>query len=472
MTLAQLKALVKRGESEVLEFKKTTGSLDGVMRTVCAFLNSDVGGTVLIGVTDDGKIMGQEVPDKVLKGIAVELSKIDPYVKIKVTYIPVKEKLSIIAFNVVPGPEAPYHYDGRSYMRIQSTTTPMSQEASWYLFNKKRPTRWEKEIASDCTIDSLDKDQIQEVIRIAIAEKRLRGISARTSIIEMLTKLNLVIDKKLTNAAVILFYKGKRVLHFGSHLQLARFNGTDKREFLDNKSFHGNAFEIYEKAMEFMGNHLPIAGKIEHGNPYRVDTLALPYEALREAIVNAICHRNYSMHGASIMLAIYDDRIEIDNPGNLPPGLSISQLKRAHRSIPRNELIAHVFYLCHMVERWGRGTTDMVSFCKKAGVPEPKFEDNGSFFTVTLRFKEPIRYVQLTDRQQSDILAELTKRQKLILEILGQGNSTSQEIMEKMDTPLTPRTIQQELAKLRDLKLIIPAGKGTRRTIIWGLAKS
>jgi ATP-dependent DNA helicase RecG len=354
MQVKKLKALIKQGESAVLEFKTSTGSLDGAMKTVCAFLNSEIGGTVLIGVTNDGKITGQEITYELRKKIAIELNKIDPYVKISVIYTLVKGDLHVIAFNVKPGPEAPYYYDGRAFMRNQSTTQRLTQEASWYLFHKKRPTIWEKKIASDCTIDSLDKNRIRDVVQIAMAEGRLSGVSTRTSIREILTKLNLMIGDQLTNAAVILFYKGKREQSFGTQLQLARFNGINKRDFLDNKAFCGNAFELYEKAMEFFGNHLPISGKIEAGNPYRVDTPALPYEVLREAVANAICHRDYSMHGQSIMLAIYDDRIEIDNPGGLPPGITIDQLKKVHRSVLRNELIADVFFKCKIIERWGK----------------------------------------------------------------------------------------------------------------------
>lgn len=465
MKIEKLKSLVKKGESEVLEFKKSTGQLSTAMQTVCAFLNSEVGGTVLIGVTDDGKIIGQEISDATQKEIAVELNKIDPYVKIDVTYILVKNDLYVIKFRIDPGAEAPYHYDGRSFMRNQSTTQRLTQEASFYLFHKKRPTIWEKKIASDCTLDSLDKNRIREVVRIAIAENRLSGVSAHTSIREILTKFNLMNNDELTNAAIILFYKGQRERHFGTMLQLARFNGIDKRNFLDNKEFYGNAFEIYERAMEFLGNHLPIASRIEPGNPYRIDTPALPYEVLREAIANAICHRDYSRHGQSIMLAIYDDRIEIDNPGGLPPGITVAQLKKTHRSVLRNELIADVFFKCKIIERWGRGTMDMINFCKKAGAPAPKFEDKGGFFTVILRFKEPIRYVQPIHEVQQNISVALTTRQKEIIKILKRSPQTREQIMEKLKEELAPRTVQQELLNLKKLNLIIQSGKG--KLIVW-----
>jgi len=465
MKLSQLKALIKKGESEVLEFKTSTGSLDGAMKTVCAFLNSEIGGNVLIGITNDKKIVGQEVTDDVRKKIAVEINKIDPYVKINVIEVPVRDNLYVIAFNVKPGPEAPYLYDGRSFMRNQSTTQRMTQEVSWRLFHERRPTVWEKKISSDCKIESLDKNRIREVVRIAIAENRLSGVSAHTNIREILTKLNLMIDGQLTNAAVILFYNGELKQHFGTLLQLARFNGIDKREFLDNRAFYGNAFEQYEKAIEFLSSHLPIAGKIEAENPYRVDTPALPYEVLREAIANAVCHRDYSMHGQSIMLAIYDDRIEISNPGGLPPGITVGQLKKVHRSVPRNELIAEVFFRCKIIERWGRGTTDMINFCKQAGAPAPKFEDNGGFFSVTLRFKEPIRYVQDTSKIQQEHSIALTARRKEILEILKHGPLSRKQITSKMKNPPSDRMVQMDLLALSKQGLV--KSKGKVKATVW-----
>ena len=468
MQLKKLRALVNQGESEVLEFKSSTGSLTAGMQTVCAFLNSEHGGTVVFGVKDDGKIIGQEVTDKTRKDIAAELNKIDPQGKIDTCYVKVVHIRQAIVMQVSPGDNAPYTYDGRSYTRNQSTTQRLTQETSWHLFHKKRPTIWEKTTTSDCAINSLDKKRIRDVIRIAIEANRLSGISTRASIKEILTKLNLMVNDQLTNAAVILFYGGAWDARFGTLLQMARFNGVDKQEFLDNKAFHGNAFELYERALEFLGNHLPIAGKIESGNPYRVDTPALPYAVLREAIANAICHRDYSKCGQSIKLAVYDDRIEIDNPGGLPPGMTIDQLKKVHRSIPRNELIADVFFKCEIVERWGRGTTDMIKLCKAANIPAPKFEDKYGFFTVTLYFKEPIRYVK-PNKISGSIATMLSARQKEILEILKHGSMSREHIIAQLRIPIITRTMQRELSRLRELELIETQGLSKR--VLWMLIK-
>jgi ATP-dependent DNA helicase RecG len=167
------------------------------------------------------------------------------------------------------------------------------------------------------------------------------------------------------------------------------------------------------------------------------------------------------------MLAIYDDRIEIDNPGGLPPGMTVDQLKKVHRSVPRNELIAEVFFRCKIIERWGRGTMDMINFCKQAGAPAPKFEDKGGFFSITLRFKEPIRYVQPTREAQQVPSVILTDRQKDILNILKHGPLSRKQIMDQMKNPPTDRVIQKELLTLKKLELVITVGSG--RIIQWSI---
>ena len=172
-----------------------------------------------------------------------------------------------------------------------------------------------------------------------------------------------------------------------STIKLARFRGLDKSVFIDTKMFKGNAFDLYDKATEFLHFNLPIAAHIEPGKAQRIENPAIPYNVLREAITNALIHRDYSHAGGAAEVAVYDDRVNITNIGALPKGVLLSQLIKEHQSIQRNPLIAHVFYLCGMIEKWGRGTVDMMQDCKKAGNPLPKYEEIGGSFSVTLPLK-------------------------------------------------------------------------------------
>lgn len=464
MKIAQLKSLIKHGESNLLEFKSSTGSLSNAMQTVCAFLNSDQGGTVVFGVKDDGTIIGQPVSDKTKKDIGVELSKIEPFAKIDIAYVPISTDRKVIVFIVEPGDKSPYSYDGRSYIRQQSTTTRMSKEEYTYLYNKHHPTTWESLPNTLCTLNDLDRKRIKQIIDLAISEKRLPSTAKNASIPDILKKLGLLINNKLTNAAVILFCKNEDVQFIQSVIQIARFKGTTKKEFLDSKILRANAFDLYDKALDFLAFYLPVAARIEEGKSQRVETPVIPYKVLREALANALVHRDYSHAGGSISIAIYDDRLNISNIGALPLGVQLSQLSKEHPSIQRNPLIANVFYLCGNIEKWGRGTLDMIEDCKRVGNPLPIFEEIGSSFSVTFPFKEPIRSVIYTQTSDS---AKLTQRQKEIITILQQGALKSQEINEQLSKPLAERVMRLELAKLKKMAIIKSIGK--TKSTLWSL---
>ena len=280
--------------------------------------------------------------------------------------------------------------------------------------------------------------------------------------------MDLTVEDKPKNAAVILFCKKESKQFIQSMLAMARFNGLDKSEFITEKSIRGNAFDLYEAALNFLTTYLPIGGKIEEGNPFRVETPAIPYKVLREALINALCHHDYSIGGGSIAVAFYDDRVNITSTGLLPQGITIKQLPKEHPSIRRNPLIANIFYLCHMIERWGRGTKDMVVLCKQSGNPVPKFIEIAGSLSVTLPLNEPIRRLEMST-SQTVLLRSLTQRQKDILEVLKHTPLTREEIMEKLKAPPAIRTVQLDLTRLYALKMIIKSGGSAGRFLKWSI---
>lgn len=460
MNLKQIKDLIEKGESATVEFKKSTALLRSVCETICAFLNTK-GGTVLIGVNDNGQLIGQHVTDSTRQEIAREINKIDPHADTEINYLSLDNNKEIIVITVKPGVAAPYVYDDRPFLRNQSTTTRMPREKyERLLFDRKTTaTNWENLTSSNFSISDLDKNRIQQVVNVAIKERRLTEIAMHASTKEVLKKFNLIINDKITNAAIILFCKNEQKQFIQSQLKLARFKGINKSEFIDNKAIRGNLFELYEYAMQFLQNYLPISGRIEEGNPFRVDTLAIPYKVLREALVNALCHRDYSSPGGSISLAIYDDRVEISSTGKLPNDISLKELTKEHESHPRNPLIADVLFACKMIERWGRGTQDIIDFCKEAGNPKPKFIELTGSFTVVLPLKEPIVEKKIEKK------FELTVRQMEILELLRKSPLNGADIAEKLSDRPSVRTIQKDLAKLEKAGMVNRKGKA--RAIVW-----
>lgn len=237
-------------------------------------------------------------------------------------------------------------------------------------------------------------------------------------------------------------------------LRVARFRGTERTdEFLDNRQVHGNAFTLLSRAELFFRENLPIAGRIEPDRFERVDEPLYPPSALREALANAICHRDYSIGGGSVAAAIYDDRLEVTSSGSLHFGLTAEALFEPHESLPWNPLIARVFYLRGVIEQWGRGTIKMRELTTSAGLPAPEIEDAGG--CVTVRFR-PGSYVPRT------VEREMSERQRAIVALLdGKSDGLAlREIVPQLSDSPTQRQVQDDLRILRMLGVAMSEGHG------------
>ncbi len=450
--------LAASGESETLEFKSTTGQLTRAGETLCAFLNAR-GGMVLIGVTPERKIHGQQVSDRTMQEISNVLQKIEPPPPVDVECIPVPDtdRQVVVIRAASPSDTRPFTFDGRPFQRIGTATSVMPQERyQQLLLNRMHDrSRWEN-APSAFGLGDLDHEEILRTVRLGIEAGRLPE-STVTDIGDILDRLGLRIRNRILNAAVVLF--GKQFLpdYPQCQLRMARFKGIDKTEFLDNRQVNGNGFQLLREGMLFLERHLPVAGRIQPGLFERADSPLFPLTALREALVNAVCHRDYVYPGGAVSLAIYDDRLEIWSDGLLPSGLSVADLKRDHQSRPRNPLIADVFYKRGLVERWGRGTQKIVELCVKAGHPEPQFIEQAG--AVGVRFL-PSGYIA-----PHLVAHELTARQREILHRLAQrGPMPLREVRAAMENPPSDRTIQEDLAHLRRLRLIGSGGHGRGAT--------
>lgn len=454
MKRREIERIAQAGESETIEFKKSTAQLRRAAETVCGMLNGN-GGRVLIGVTPEGRILGQTISDKTLREIAEILQKFEPPANIEQQRVRTNGDKEVLVLKAIPNPEArPYVVDGRAYQRVGSTTSLMPQETYQRLLSERAHsrTRWENQPAERYDIAKLDSEEILRTVRLGIAAGRLPE-STGTIIPDILERLELSQEGKLNNAAVVLF--GTRYMpdYPQCQLRMARFRGLDKSEFIDQRQIEGHSFTLLEEAMLFLRRHLPIAGRIVPGLFEREDEPLFPLVALREALVNALCHRDYTIFGGAVSLAIYDDRLEIWSDGTLPFGLQPEDLKRDHPSRPRNPLIAKVFYLRGIIERWGRGTQKIIELCVKAGHPEPEFGEQAG--AVWVRFL-PSGYIA-----PHRVAHDLTDRQRELLQILAHhGPLPLREIRKRLSAPPSDRMIQEDLAHLRRLTLVQSGGRG------------
>jgi ATP-dependent DNA helicase RecG len=242
--------------------------------------------------------------------------------------------------------------------------------------------RWETQAAEGYSPADLDLGEIDRTVRAALDRRRLER--SPSDPMDALDKLHLRVDGRLLRAAVVLFGCKLMPDYPQCSVSLACFMGATTAEFLDQRQSHGHAFQLLDEAFRFIIERIPVASRIVPGNLIREDIPLYPSSALREALVNALCHRDYTIRDRAVSVAIYDDRVEIASPGLLPSSITLADLKRSHSSVPCNPLIADVFYRRGLIEGWARGTQQIVDWCLAAGQPEPKFEEREGDFIVRL----------------------------------------------------------------------------------------
>lgn len=390
MNYEDLKQLITGDEHIQLELKKTTGELKDGMHTACAFLNTD-GGWLIFGVAPKSlKILGQQVTDNTQREIAQYLGGLEPAINADIQYIDVSNtnnnKVIAIHFDAWVWGKQPYTYHGVPYYKVESTTKQMPREMFEERLRAARPQfyAWESMKADGMSLADIDEERVRGAIRLGVESGRLPNMSLTEPFNVVLSKLDLLNEGEPNNAAIMLF--GKSVIGYPQlRMRMARFVGTDKNEFRDNQQVTGNCFELLDAGMAFFLKHLNMSGKIVGFR--REEHLEVPAEALRESLVNSLCHRQYEKYNLTVGIAIYDDRIEISNPGVFPPSITPESIKQPHDSYPYNLKIAQVLFKTTFLENWGSGAKRIIDACKVQNVPEPVWSVNGGFITVT--FKRP-----------------------------------------------------------------------------------
>ncbi len=471
MNIEALKKLITQGESETLEFKKSTAQLHAAFETVCAFLNGS-GGIVLIGVTDAGKIVGQTFSDETKREIAREISKIEPATQLNVHYINYQKNKKVIVLEVKKGSHAPYIYDHRPYQRHQSSTTRITQHQYEQMIVARGQLNhsWESQINDKCDLNSLDHEKIYQVVAIAVDKARIPASALNSKVHDILARYTLVEGEQVKNAAVVLFAKEEALNLPQCVIKMARFRGKDKfGEMLDSKHVYANAITMLDEADLFIRKHLLISSFFDKNQFERIDKPTLPMLAVREALVNAIAHRDYSVHSGSITLAIYDDKMVIWNNGTLPKQLTIEDLSKNHFSWAQNPLIARVFHSMKLIETWGTGTNKMINLCREDGLPDPEFKEEFGGLSVTFKFKTSIGISPSSeDPSQTHLIKGLTpkeRKEKIIALLTNQGRLSAREIHHKLSIAVSFRTIKSDLLALQQEHVIKQVGQG--KNTLW-----
>lgn len=469
MTTEELEELVARGEGETLEWKETTGQRGDACETLCAFLNGK-GGTVVFGVSKKGKLTGQLVADTTKRDLFEAFQKFEPAADVEVAWVPVDETHQAIVCRGERGNGRPYVYDGKPYKRVQSSTTVMSQEEYEKMLRERGGFRskWESVPNPELALADLDAGLICETARRAVRCGRLDEGTDTDDVEGLLDGFKLRKGGMLLNGAAVLFGRPEKIDYPQLEVKMGWFKGTDDRMFLDNRHVQGNIFKLIDESMAFCFKHLNLSAKIS-GKIERDEELEIPADALREVLINAFAHRSYEESNRTVYLAIYDDRVEIKNPGRFPSDFDVANLYSPpiKNSLPRNEKIARVLYLRKTIETWGRGLTRIASECQRVGLPLPTttaahgnvltvFQRPGWSRTGTMSGITGTRWVVVA----SDPVVHLPNLRKdaranaeaVLHEIIADNAATIPEICAR--TGMALRTINNAIATLRDAGII------------------
>ena len=388
MKTPPIESIIASGEGQAVEFKG--GFSPDIGKTICAFANTNHG-TILIGVADDGQIKG--VADAVEEKIANLAHACKPAVYPRIRREICRGK-AVLIVDVARSRETLHSFGNIAYRRVGSTDRPISPDEVVRMAVYAKGAGFDRQLA-ESPRSSISDDVVRDFARRAASVGRLQ-IDSQLTVDDILAKLDLVRPEGITHAAVLLFGQDPQKELLQAEVRCARFKGTEPITFTDMKVLHGTLVNQVEKIEQFVKAHVEL--KAEISGFKRVETWAFPLVAVREAIVNAICHRDYTS-AANVQLSIFDDRLEIWNPGDLPPELSVDALRRPHRSIPRNALIAQVLYYSQYIERWGTGTQRMIRVAATHGLTVVEFRQEQGGFTVA--FRKAARSDALNERQNT-----------------------------------------------------------------------
>jgi len=430
-------------ESQTVEYKQNWR--DDCLKVISAFANSD-GGNLIIGLDDQGKPSG-------LKNVKRLLEDIPNTIRNKLGIIPTvglnkKNKKDIIKIAVTPC-SVPISYNGKYYLRSGSTVQELKGKDLADFLMKKSGSTWDDIVEERADFNEIDNGSIEKFKKYAA--DRIPSIVKERDNTALLQKLNLFDNKDLKRAAVLLFSNDSQKFYLQSVVRIGKFL-TDT-EIQTTDIVKGNLFAQLENTLEILRTKYLISN-IKYEGIHRRDILEYPYEALREAIINALIHRDYS--GTSqIQIRVYPDKLMIMNEGKLPPEIPVEKLKTNHLSIPRNTLLAKIFYYAGFIESWGHGTIKIVENCIEQGLPEPDFMEENGVMTVTFykdKWNEAnLKKLGLNDRQI-----------KAVLFVKEKGKITNSEY--QILCKLKKRQTTDDLKDLENKNIFIrigSTGKGT-----------
>lgn len=426
-------------ESQNIEYKQSWR--DEYLKWICGFANAN-GGTIFIGIDDSGKTVGvadakkllEDIPNKVrdVLGILVDVNLHET------------EGGDFIEIIVDPYPNA-VNYKGQYHYRSGSTKQEMKGATLDKFLLQKKGVRWDGAAVPRVAVGDLKKETLVFFRNRGFKNKRLSEDTLTDDDEHLLENLKLIENGYLKRAAILLFHVDPEKFVTGAYVKIGYFKREADLIFQDE--VHGNLFEQVEGTIDLLFTKY-IKAMISYDGIHRNETYEYPKEAIREALLNAIAHKDYS-GSTPIQIRVYPDKLMIWNEGHLPENWTVSNLLKSHSSRPYNPDIANAFFRSGYVESWGRGISKMTELCSAGGLPEPSYLVEGSDFWVV--FKKDIynaEYLEALGLNNRQVNAVLFAREK--------GKITNSDY--QMLTGISRETATRDIKELIDKKLFKSSG--------------
>lgn len=439
-----------------MEFKKTVGEWKEAVETISAFANIE-GGRIIIGISQTGKLLGVEIGKGTIEDLTNKISQnIDPKIRPRVTMEKMDGK-SLIMIEVKESSDHLVLAFGRPYKRVGRSSVQMSKDEyeRSILEKHKDKLQFDRQVCRGASLKDIDGEKVKWFLKEARKQRGLK-ISTGAELNSVLRQLRLLQDGKLTNAALLLF--GRETQFIQSEVKCIRFKGNEPvKPYIDFQTLTGNVFDLVDQSLDFVLRNIKKSIWLSPGKVQREEKYEYPTEAIREAIVNAVVHRDY-LSPSKVQVRVFDDYIEIWNPGELPKGWTVEKLRQEHESIPKNPLLFKQLFWVKYVEDVGGGTLDIINECKEWDIAEPEFKDTGTAMIVT--FGKPVF--------TPEVLAKLglNERQMRAMEYLKQTGKISNRSYKGLFPGITDKTIYRDLQDLVRKSIVKSIGRKKGRHYI------
>ncbi len=440
-------------EQQNIEWKESWR--DEYLRWICGFANAQ-GGKLYIGCDDTGKVVGVSNSKKLLEDIPNKIRDAMGIV-VDVNWLTEGDK-EYIEIDVPPYPIG-ISCKGVYYYRSGSTKQVLTGPALEAFLMRKHGATWDHSPLPVFKAEEVDDQIVEHFKKLAAAKGRIDPALLNESKEVLMEKLRLTNGDYLTNAAMLLFCEDPDKYQLGSYIKIGYFESDS--ELLYQDEVHGSILEQVDKAIELIYFKY-MRAKITYEEIYRRERCFVPEAALREALLNAICHKQYESR-IPIQVSVYDDRLYVANVGRLPENWTLENLMGKHASSPYNPDIAHIFYLASFIESWGRGIEKICDSLKADNLPMPEYTVHPG--DIMIKFTGPEdRIVRVNNKVNDRVNVHVNDRESALLNYLAQDPGyTVTQLAEMMN--VSRKTIAGYLKALKEKGAIERIG--TTRTGYW-----